>query len=109
MAGAMTDSLQKIYLFSSRGERTYFFRDSLSPSPSSLGATLKGKNLLPKGANSILQEYSQICSDSVSTIKVKNKNDFFNCQRGMEICNMSGNFEVDDSIFIWLEDGFSFL
>ena len=27
---------------------------SLSPSPSSLGATLKGKNLLPWGANSFL-------------------------------------------------------
>ena len=30
--------------------------DSPSPSPSSLGATLKGKNLLPWGANSFLQE-----------------------------------------------------
>ena len=32
--------------FCSRRERMYFLRDSLSPSPSSLGATLKGKNLL---------------------------------------------------------------
>ena len=30
--------------------------DSLSPSPSSLGATLKGKSLLPWGAISFLQE-----------------------------------------------------
>ena len=35
----------------------YFLRDSLGPSPSSLGATLKGKNLLPSGANSFLEEY----------------------------------------------------
>ena len=35
-------------LFCSRGETLYFLRDSLSPSPSLLGATLKGKNLLPK-------------------------------------------------------------
>ena len=41
-------------LFCSRGERMYFLRDSLSPSPFSLGATLKGKNLLPWGANSFL-------------------------------------------------------
>ena len=32
----------EIYLFCSRGERMYFLRDSLSPSPSSLGASLKG-------------------------------------------------------------------
>ena len=32
----------------SRGERVYFLRDSLSPSPFSLGATLKRKNMLPK-------------------------------------------------------------
>ena len=31
-----------------------FQRYSLNPSPSSLGATLKGKNLLPWGANSFL-------------------------------------------------------
>ena len=33
-------------LFCSRGERMYFLRDSLSLSPSSLGATLKETNLL---------------------------------------------------------------
>ena len=32
----------------------YFLRDILGPSPSSLGATLKRKNLLPWGANSFL-------------------------------------------------------
>ena len=41
-------------LFYSRRERMYFLRDSLSLSPFSLGATLKGKNLLPWGANSFL-------------------------------------------------------
>ena len=41
-------------LFCSRGERMYFLKGSLSPSPSSLGATLKEKNLLPWGANSFL-------------------------------------------------------
>ena len=34
-------------LFCSRGERMYFLKDSLSPSPSSFEAILKGKNLLP--------------------------------------------------------------
>ena len=38
----------------SRGERMYFLRDSLSISPYSLGATLKGKNLLPWGAKFFL-------------------------------------------------------
>ena len=52
--GYIAGSLQKIYLFCSRGERMYFLRGNRSPSPSSLGATLKGKNLLPKGANSFL-------------------------------------------------------
>ena len=41
-------------LFCSRGERMYFLKGSLSPSPSSLGATLKEKNLLPWEANSFL-------------------------------------------------------
>ena len=38
---AMAGSLQKIYLFCSRGEKRYFLRDGLSPSPSSLGVLLK--------------------------------------------------------------------
>ena len=41
-------------LFCSRWERMYFLRDSLSPSPSSFGGTLKEKNLLLWGANSYL-------------------------------------------------------
>ena len=45
---------KKIYLFCSRGERITFSWDSLSPSPSTLGTTLKEKNLLPWGANSFL-------------------------------------------------------
>ena len=36
------------------GKICTFSLDSLNPSPSSLGATLKGKNLLPLGANSFL-------------------------------------------------------
>ena len=36
------------------GKGCTFSRDSLSPSSSSLGATLKGKNLLSWGANSFL-------------------------------------------------------
>ena len=38
------------------GKICTFLCDSLKPSPSSLGATLKGKNLLPWGANSFLKE-----------------------------------------------------
>ena len=38
------------------GKRCTFSLESLSPSPSSLGATLKGKNLLPWGANFFLYE-----------------------------------------------------
>ena len=36
------------------GKGCTFSLDSLSPSPSALGATLKGQNLLPWGANSFL-------------------------------------------------------
>ena len=36
-------SHQKIYLIFSRGKMMYFLRGSLNRSPSSLGATLKGK------------------------------------------------------------------
>ena len=46
-------SLQKLYLFFSKGERMYFL---ISPSPSSLGATLKEKHLLSWSANSFLYE-----------------------------------------------------
>ena len=41
-------------LFCSRWERMYFLRDSLSPSPSSFGATVEGKNMLLWGAKSFL-------------------------------------------------------
>ena len=37
-----------------KGKGCTFSRGSLSPFPSSLWAILKGKNLLPKGANSFL-------------------------------------------------------
>ena len=46
-------SSENLFNFS-RGERMYFLRGSLNPSLSSLGATLKGKNLLPCGANPFL-------------------------------------------------------
>ena len=47
-------SLQKIYLFCSKGDRMYFLMSNLSTSPSSLRATQKGKNFLHSGANSSL-------------------------------------------------------
>ena len=50
---AMAGSLQKIYSVQ-EGKGCTFSRDSISPSPSIFGATLKGQNLLPKGANSVL-------------------------------------------------------
>ena len=53
------------------GKECTFSWDSLSPSSSSLGATLKEKSLLPLGAYSF-----QIWSNTVCSIKVKNKNDF---------------------------------
>ena len=37
-------------VFCSRGERMCFLRDSLRPSPSSMGATLKGKKFAPLGS-----------------------------------------------------------
>ena len=40
--------------FVQEGKRCTFSRDNLSPSPSPFGAALKGKNLLPWGANSYL-------------------------------------------------------
>ena len=36
------------------GKTMYFLRDGLNPSPSSLGASFKRKNLLPWGINSFL-------------------------------------------------------
>ena len=44
---------ENLFILFKRGKCT-FSRHSLSPSPFSLGATLKGKNLLPWGANSYL-------------------------------------------------------
>ena len=42
------------FIYSVEEGKCTFPRDSLSPSPPALGATLKGKNLLPWGANSFL-------------------------------------------------------
>ena len=47
-------SHQKIYLFCPRGEKAYFLMRSSSPSPSSLGSTLKGKEFAPLGSKSFL-------------------------------------------------------
>ena len=49
-------------LFCSRGEMMYMLLDSLSPSPSTLGATLKGKNVLPWVLNLGLLLKERICS-----------------------------------------------
>ena len=57
-----------------------------------LGATLKGNNLLP-----------QIRSDTVSTIKLKNKNYFWgDLLEGMENCKMSGK---NQEILRWMING----
>ena len=53
-----------------------FSYDSLNASPSSLGASFKGKNWLLWGANSFFKSNPQISSDTINTIKVKNKNHF---------------------------------
>ena len=45
---------ENLFILFKREKRCTFSCDSLSPSPSSLGATLKGKNLFPWGANSFL-------------------------------------------------------
>ena len=49
-------SSENLFILFKRGKdvHVYFLRDSLGPSPSSLGATHKGKNLLPWGANSFM-------------------------------------------------------
>ena len=45
----------RIFIYSvQEGKRCTFSGDSVSPSPSSLRAIVKGKNLLPVGANSFL-------------------------------------------------------
>ena len=46
-------SSENLFILFKRGKDVHS-RDSLSPSPSALGAPLKGKNLFPWGANSIL-------------------------------------------------------
>ena len=56
--------------------------DSLSPFPSALGSTLKGKNLLPLEQILSFKSNPQIWSDAVNTIKVKKKKWFFLSVRG---------------------------
>ena len=73
------------------GQRCIFSWYSLFPSPSSLGATLKER--ICSHVEQILSFKSnpQIWSDTVSTIKLKNKNDFvWDLSEGMENCKMSG-------------------
>ena len=57
-----------------------------------MGATLKGKNLLPSSFKILSFKSSpQIRSDTVCTIKVKDKNEiFFYLSEGMENCKLSG-------------------
>ena len=89
-------------LFCSRGERMYFLRDSLSPSPSSL---IESYPVLLKERICSLGE--QILSfkstPKFKMIKIKIKNDFLNCQRVWKtvkcqgkISEKSRNLEVDD-------------
>ena len=47
---------RKFVYSAQEGKGCTFSCDNLSPSASSLGATLKGKTLLPWGANSFLEE-----------------------------------------------------
>ena len=70
------------FIYSVQGKGCTFSCSSISPSPSALGATLNGKNWLPRGANSSFKSNPQIRSDTVTTIKIKNKNDFFLSVRG---------------------------
>ena len=58
----------------------YFLRDSLSPSPSSLGAILKGQNLLLWGANSF-KSTPKFEVIQLAPLKKRINMIFFNCQR----------------------------
>ena len=76
---------------------------TFSLSPSLRGLLLKERICSPRGANSSFKSNPQIGSDTVTTIKVKNKNDFFICQRVWKTVKIreklwekSGNFEVND-------------
>ena len=76
----------------------YTLMRSISPAPSALGATLKGKNLLPS-----FKSNPQIWSDTVNTVKVKNqKMIFFDLSEGMENCKMSGK---NQGILKWMISG----
>ena len=102
-------AVKRKFMYSVQEGKEYTFScDSISTSPSTLGAILKGKNLLPWEQILFFKRNPQIWSDTVNTIKVKFKNDFFNLSEGMENCKMSGkireksgNFEVDDKWQAW--------
>ena len=77
---------------------------SISPSPSAFEATLKGKNLLPWGANSLLRVTPKFEVIQLTPLKLELEIFFFLiCQRIWKtvkrqgkIWEKSGNFEVDD-------------
>ena len=92
---AMAGRLQKIYLFFLRGEKIYFLMR--------WGLLLKericshGEQILSFNSN------PQIRSDTVSTIKLKNKNDFvLDLSEGMANCKMSGKSQ---GIWRWMISG----
>ena len=88
-SGAIVRFYDSSSLFCSRGVGCSFSWGSLSPSPSAFGATLKRICSLGEQILSFMNN-SQIWSDTADTIKVKNKNDFFNLTGDMENCKMSG-------------------
>ena len=77
-------SLQKyiyIYMYSVHLGKDLLSRES-KPISSSLGVLLKEKNLLLGEQIFFFKSNPQFCSDMVSTILVKNKDDFFRSVRG---------------------------
>ena len=74
----MAGNLQKIYLFCPRGERVYFLIKPVSPY---WGLPWKERTCSPREQILSFKSNPQIGSDTVTTIKIKNKSDFFICQR----------------------------
>ena len=104
-------AVSRIYYSAQEGKGCTLSWDSLSPSPSSLEATLKERIYSFGEQIFSFKSDPQIWSDNLSTIKVKNKNDFFYLSEDMENCKMSGkireksgNCEVDDKWQPWYMD-----
>ena len=110
----MAGSLQKIYLFCSRGERIYFFMRKSKPIFLLSGGLLLKERICSIGEQ-ILSFISnpQIISDTVSNIKAEYIF-FFIFQRVLktkmsgENQEKSGNFEVNDKWKPWTNDLFSY-